>query len=95
MSLKARYSAAMHRIQSAIAYALTKGDTMATPKHLRVGLNSALASDKALVDLLIAKGVITRDEYTEAVVTATEEEADRTVEQVRADHNLPSNVDFG
>lgn len=47
------------------------------PKHLRVGVNSAMADHGALVRLLVAKGVITDEEYVAAITEAVEQERDR------------------
>lgn len=46
-----------------------------TPKHLRVGVNSAMVDSSALAELLIAKGIITEDEYAEAIAAGMEREA--------------------
>jgi len=77
--LQARYARAMHAIQSGVAIQMTlveqgsvEGET--APKHLRVGVNSALLNDSALAGLLIAKGVITKLEYVEAVTVEAEKE---------------------
>lgn len=53
----------------------TQGAT--TPKHLRVGVNSAMAEHGGLADLLIEKGIITEAEYREAVAAAMEREKER------------------
>lgn len=45
-----------------------------SPKHLRVGINSALSNAGGLVKLLIDKGIITADEYHKAIADAMEEE---------------------
>ena len=88
MTPQERYVAAMHAMQSGIAMDMetytggSKGAT--TPKQLRVGVNSALVNDAALTTLLIAKGVITQDEYVEAVAVAAEAEAAR-YEQLLSD----------
>jgi hypothetical protein len=53
-----------HAVQSGVAFLMSIGaanDT--TPKHLRVGVNSALVESGALAELLIGKGLITRTEY--------------------------------
>jgi len=89
-----RYEAAMHKIQSAIAYALANGDEMASPKHLRVGVNSAMASDKAVAAILIEKGICTREEYVAAVVKAAEEEAQQTEALIRERLGLPGSITF-
>lgn len=88
MTPQERYVAAMHAMQSGIATDMetdpsgSKGAT--TPKQLRVGVNSALVNDAALATLLIAKGIITRDEYVEAVADAAEAEQAR-YEQLLSD----------
>lgn len=48
-----------------------------TPKHLRVGINSAMVDAAAVAELLVAKGIFTEDEYAEAVATAMEREQAR------------------
>jgi len=99
-ALKQRYDRAVHRQQSAIAFALSKEvphiSTHLTRylKHLRVGVNNALADQGALVSLLIEERVITQAEYEEAIVVAAEREADRAVEYVRTEYQLPDTVRF-
>jgi hypothetical protein len=44
------------------------------PKHLRVGVNSALVSLDALTKLLVDKGVFTLDEYEKYLADAMENE---------------------
>jgi hypothetical protein len=46
------------------------------PKHLRVGVNSALRDQASLVKLLVAKGIIAESEYVDAIVAGANEEAD-------------------
>lgn len=65
----ATYKELAHAMQTGVAYELEKDPKSGTPKDLRVGLNSAMVNDAALARLLIAKGVITLEEY-EAEVTA-------------------------
>ena len=73
-----RYHRAMHAMQSAIAYELGAGtSTDTSPKHLRVGVNSALADVPALAKLLMDKGLITEREYYEAVAVGAEAELRR------------------
>jgi hypothetical protein len=72
--LKSRYAAAMHAVQSGVAAMMEIGDKAAEPKHLRVGINSAMVNDAGLVALLVKKGVITNREYLEAIVEAAETE---------------------
>lgn len=98
-----RMIAAQHKIQSALAFDLEsrlRGKVNEIPeitryaKHLRVGINSAMAEHAGLAKLLIDKGVITEEEYREAMVQALEEEADRTESIVRQDWDLPDHVTF-
>lgn len=72
-----RYNAACHAMQSGVKFDQETGSNDGTPKHLRVGVNSALVNDFAIAKLLIAKGVITPVEYQEAVAEAMEEEVKR------------------
>ena len=73
-NLNARYRAALHAVQTGVRTLIEMGDTLATPKHLRVGLDSAQVNDAALVRLLVRKGIITDREYLEAIVAQAEEE---------------------
>jgi len=72
-----RYKAAMHAVQTAIRLEIeTKGEqgAGATPKHLRLGINSALVDSGALARLLMQKGIITREEHLEMLAKVAEEE---------------------
>ena len=76
---KMRYHAALHGVQSAVAYEIEMHLTAAavTPKHLRVGINAAMVDSAAIAGLLIAKGIITESEYYEALANAAEQELAR------------------
>jgi hypothetical protein len=87
---QARYMAAAHAVQSAIAVYLNRkwGVDDDTPignllKHLRVGIDSAKAEQGALARLLVAKGVITEDEYVAAMADAMEAEKQSYTDLVR------------
>lgn len=72
---RARYHKALHAMQSGVNAEMQLGiakDT--TPKHLRVGVNSAMIESAALALLLIEKGVITELEYFRALAKAAERE---------------------
>lgn len=80
------YIAAMHGVQSAIAteiITLGEDEAGASPKHLRVGVNSAMVNDLAVAELLIEKGIFTREEYIEAVRKAANRELDEMTDRVR------------
>jgi hypothetical protein len=78
-------------MQTAVQLILERGDTSATRKHLRVGVNSAMVDSGALIDLLIRKGVITEDEISKELADKMEQE----VKMYRKELNLPDNVELG
>lgn len=80
--LRLRYEAALHAMQSGVAMQMhhdggPEGNGETSPKHLRVGVNSAMIDGAALARLLIEKGVITEIEYYEQLVVLAEEEQRR------------------
>lgn len=70
-----------HAMQTGVAFdmELDEGHTMGatTPKHLRVGMNSALVSHGGLTKLLVDKGIITELEYATAMRDAMKMEVER------------------
>jgi hypothetical protein len=70
-----RYLAAAHAMQSGVALEMQRNPRPTEPKHLRVGINAAMADMGGLVALLIKKGVITDAEYRVAIADAMECEA--------------------
>jgi hypothetical protein len=74
-----RYAEAAHAMQSGVAFEMTISDRMSAtePKYLRVGINAAMCDHTGLVKLLIAKGLITEEEYNEAITTEMEAEKAR------------------
>lgn len=75
--LHRRYIAALHAMQSGVAAKLALGDSSeCTPKHLRVGVNSAMVDTGVLTRLLIRKGVFTSEEFYEELVAGMEREQD-------------------
>jgi hypothetical protein len=78
-----RYAAAAHAMQSGVAMKMNYDPNSTTPKHLRVGINSAMSDHGALARLLITKGVITEDEYLEAVADGMEREAAMYQDELR------------
>lgn len=70
----ARYGLAMHAMQSGVAAKMNYDGAETSPKHLRVGVNSAMLEHAALVKLLVEKGVFTWEEYTAAQADAAEAE---------------------
>lgn len=95
-----RYRAAAHAMQSGVRLRMTRegvpddselipGHT--SPKHLRVGINSAMSDQGGLARLLIEKGLITEAEYVKAMADAMEAEAQSYHDQL----GLGDNVTLG
>lgn len=78
-----RYLAALHAMQSGVAMEMNYDPASTTPKHLRVGVNSAMSDTGALAKLLVDKGVITEQEYYTAVADGMERERDRYTRRVQ------------
>src|SRR5213593_41717 len=72
-----RYRAALHAMQTGVAYVREHQPGETTPKHLRVGVNSALVEHGVLVDLLVGKGILNWLEYYQALADGMEAEVDR------------------
>lgn len=75
------YGQALHAVQTAVMHrigtfkpTLGHSEHDASPKHLRVGVNSAMASHGALAFLLLKKGLFTQEEYAEEVRLAMNDE---------------------
>lgn len=66
-----------HAVQSGVAMKIKYDGLSIRPKQLRVGVNSALVFNAALVRLLVDKGVFTQEEYAEAAVQEMAEEVTR------------------
>jgi hypothetical protein len=71
-----------HAMQAGVSLLMQRDPHETSPKHLRVGINVALADQGALVKLLIDKGVITEDEYGDAIVAGMQREVDSYVEKL-------------
>jgi len=75
-----RYLDACHAMQTGVKYEMEKDllrgvePHATTPKHLRVGVNSALVSHGALVKLLVEYGVLNEDDYIKSQADAMEAE---------------------
>lgn len=84
-----RYAAAMHAMQTGVAFSMPIDPKATEPKHLRVGVNVAMCDHAALVRLLAEKGVITRAEYFKAIADEAEAEAARYAARLSAHHGRP------
>jgi hypothetical protein len=79
-----------HQVQSAIAFLMShtasngQRHPETEPKHLRVGVNSAMVETAALGRLLLAKGIFTNTEYFEMLIKVWVEERDSYLQQLHA-----------
>ena len=80
---KARYKAAAHAMQTGVAFTMDSNPSETSPKHLRVGVNSAMVEHGALVHLLMQKGIITEVEYLESLADFMEKERDSYVKMLK------------
>lgn len=71
---KARWLASAHAVQTGVKLDQESGSQDGTPKHLRTGINMALVDHGSLVRLLVSKGVITEEEYFQAIADGMEQE---------------------
>jgi len=78
-----RYQQLAHAMQSGVAAKMHKDPSDTTPKHLRVGVNMAMREHAALAGLLIKKGLITDDEYMDALNAGMEEEVEMYKRELR------------
>jgi polyhydroxyalkanoate synthesis regulator phasin len=82
-----RYQAAAHAMQSGVAMKMNYSALETTPKHLRVGVNCSMVETSAIVRLLVAKGIITAEEWTKELADEMERERDRYVEWLEKQMN--------
>jgi hypothetical protein len=77
MNDEERYRAAAHAMQSGVAFEMSHNPKPTEPKQLRTGVNAALVDHAALADLLIEKGVFSKEEYLKALADGMEQEKAR------------------
>jgi hypothetical protein len=70
-----RYMRAVKRMQSGVAILNDPDD--GSPKHIRVGINSAMVNADAFLHLLVDKGVCTVEEFQKYLADSAEREAAR------------------
>ena len=76
------YEEAAHGVQTAIAFDISEGRKATEPKHMRTGIDMSKADMLGLAVLLIKKGIITYDEYIEAMRLSANEELAMREEEV-------------
>jgi hypothetical protein len=69
-----RYEKLLHALQSGVAATMEHDPTEVAPKHLRVGVASALVNCQAIAALLMRKGIFTKEEYYAALIEDMEQE---------------------
>ena len=75
--MSTEYERAAHAMQSGVMMEMNYRLEPTSPKHLRVGINTAMVDHAGLVELLIDKGVITREWYIAAITKAMQDEKTR------------------
>lgn len=84
-----------HAIQSAVAFQMSLPNYHATQlKHVRTGLDTTKAEHGALARLLMKKGVITEEEYFDAMVEGYEMELQFQTDHARRLSGI-TNLSFG
>jgi len=73
--LKCRYEIACHAMQTGVAYKMAVSPNETNPKHLRVGINSAMVETSVLFKIMLKRGLITEIEFYEILCETMEEEA--------------------
>lgn len=87
---KRRYHAAAHAMQSGVAFDPTSKSL--EPKHLRVGVNSAMVETSAIAGLLMEKGIISEAEWYAALADGMEAEAKRYADELSKQHGMTVNL---
>ena len=65
---RTKYLQLCHAMQSGVAAKMNRDNSDTLPKHLRVGVNFAMVDSAALATLLMKKGIITEEEYYDALI---------------------------
>lgn len=94
--LSLSYEEALHGIQSAVRFEMTQRGIpdenhdaiLRMLKHLRTGLDARAADASGLAKLLIDKGIITFEEYVEAMRLAANHELVRYEEHLRTEYGI-------
>lgn len=77
------YKEACHAMQSGVAAVMEYDPHETEPKHLRVGVNSAMVETSAIVQMLISKGVCTLKEFEGFLQKEMNNEVDRYEAQLK------------
>lgn len=88
VELQTECSRLQHAMQAGVRAEMTYDDGPTSPKHLRVGVNSALVQNSALATLLVRKGVITELEYWQTQAEFWRDEVDRYQHRLKLHHGV-------
>ncbi len=90
IELKLEYDALLHAMQSGVNYSMHNvGAKSVEPKHLRVGINSAMVEAAAIVDFLVDKGIFTYEEYYEYLNAFMKREVDKYARELEEHYGKP------
>ena len=89
---RAKYLELCHAMQTGVAFSMEKDNKDTTPKHLRVGINVAMSDHGALMNILFKKGIVTEDEYYDAMIESMEREVEMYRQKLKELYG--SNVNF-
>ena len=87
------YEVLLHAMQAGVALDHSNGGKDGSSKHLRVGVNAAMSDQGGLVTLLIEKGIITEEEYLEAIRQAMAREVARYEQYIKKHYGLTVTLD--
>ena len=77
-----KYLEACHAMQTGVAIWMNHDPHETEPKHLRVGVNSAMCDNAGLAKLLVEKGLITYEEHEKAITESMIEEVQRYTKRI-------------
>lgn len=86
------YARLTHAMQSGVAAEMRFHAGPTSPKHLRVGVNSAMVQHAALVKLLTEKGLITELEFLTALRDGMRAEVERYEKHLSDKYGLTVNL---
>lgn len=93
---RAEYDRLAHAVQTGVAFVLGEHDDRAvnqalgsaSPKHLRTGVNLRAVDHGSLAELLIHTGVISIEDYRQALLDGLRREVARYEAELTAVHNV-------
>lgn len=86
--LSQEYTELCHAMQSGVEFRRNKTDQ--TGKHLRVGINTAMSDHGTLIELLLEKGVFTKEELAVKMVKYMRKEVETYQKEIEEENDLPS-----